>query len=314
MAEYMTTREVAKYLRLNEKKVYDLVARKQLPAARISGKWLFPRHLVDRWVEDNTVYPSDGLMAAVLEDMVVMQGSDDWLLSHASEHYQAERTVPVLSTRVGSLAGLDAVGAGHAHLAGCHVATDQVERAMHGQGCCLVTLFERSQGLIFDHDRNPDIARPESLAGMPVTFAARQPGSGTHQLAQRLLDEAGVELGAFAQVGPFSAHLELALAIRRGEADVGVGTALAAALCGLDFLELHREPFKVAVPLRFVSHPRLAAFLEFVLEDLREAASAGVTGYGFGELGRMEMVGQPCNERDGRAHTSRTTGGNDIDR
>ena len=37
MAEYLTTREVAKYLRLNEKKVYALVADGQLPAARISG-------------------------------------------------------------------------------------------------------------------------------------------------------------------------------------------------------------------------------------------------------------------------------------
>ena len=100
-------------------------------------------------------------------------------------------------------------------------------------------------------------------------------------------------MDGLAMVGPFSAHLELALAIRRGEADVGMGTALAASLCGLDFLEQHSEPFKVAVPLRFVSHPRLAAFLEFVLEDLRAAAGAGVTGYGFEELGRMEMVECP---------------------
>ena len=177
MAEYLTTREVAKYLRLNEKKVYDLVARKQLPAARISGKWLFPRHLVDRWVEDKTVYPAEGLMGTVLEDMVVMQGSDDWLLSRASEHFQTERTVPVLSSRVGSLGGLEAVGSGRAHLAGCHVATDEVGRAMHGQGCCLVTLFERTQGLIFDHDRNPGIDRLESLAEKSLRFAARQPGS-----------------------------------------------------------------------------------------------------------------------------------------
>jgi excisionase family DNA binding protein len=57
MAQYLTTREVAAYLRLNEKKVYELVAQGQLPAARISGKWLFPKHLVDQWVERNTLYP-----------------------------------------------------------------------------------------------------------------------------------------------------------------------------------------------------------------------------------------------------------------
>ncbi|MFC1525677.1 substrate-binding domain-containing protein [Candidatus Latescibacterota bacterium] len=290
MAEYLTTREVAKYLRLNEKKVYDLVAKKQLPAARISGKWLFPLHLVDQWVADNTVYPTGGLMGAMLEDMVVIQGSDDWLLSRASEHFQDQRTVPVLSTRVGSLAGLEAVGTGLAHLAGCHVGNDQVEQAMHGQGCCLVTLFERSQGLILDRNRHPGLAGLEYLEGADLTFAARQPQSGTHQLTQRLLQGAGVDMEGLSQVGPFSSHLELALAIQRGEADVGMGTGLAAEMCGLDFVELHTEAFKVAVPLSFVSHPRLAAFLEFVLEDLKEAAGGGVTGYTFGELGHMEMV------------------------
>jgi len=87
MAEYLTTKEIARYLRINEKKVYDLVARGELPAARISGKWLFPKHLVDQWVERNTVYPAHGLMGAVLDELVVVQGSDDWLFSQASERF-----------------------------------------------------------------------------------------------------------------------------------------------------------------------------------------------------------------------------------
>lgn len=48
MAESLTTREVARYVRLNEKKVYALVSEGQLPAARLSGKWLFPKHLIDQ--------------------------------------------------------------------------------------------------------------------------------------------------------------------------------------------------------------------------------------------------------------------------
>lgn len=302
MPEYMTTKEVAKYLRLNEKKVYDLVARKQLPAARISGKWLFPQNLIDQWVAENTVYPSTGLMGAVLEDMVIIQGSDDWLLARAAERYQERHTVPVVSTRVGSLAGLEAIGSGHAHLAGCHVGNEEVVRALHGQGCCLVTLFERSQGLIYDGERHADVGGLADAGGLAdladsgLRFAARQVASGTHQLTCRLLGDAGVDADALPAIGPFSSHLELALAILRGEADVGMGTALAAELCGLDFHQLHSESYKVAVPLGFVAHPRLAGFLEFVLEDLQAGAGTGVTGYGFGHLGRMEML-----ERGGAA-------------
>lgn len=233
------------------------------------------------------MYPTGGLMGAVLEDMVVIQGSDDWLLSRAAERFQDTRNVPVVSARVGSLAGLEAVGCGHAHLAGCHVAQDQVGRSLHGQRCSLVTLFERIQGLIFDRDRHPEIASLACLEQPGLSFAERQSQSGTHQLTQRLI--AGIADRTH-RVGPFSSHLELALSVRSGQADLGMGTRLAAEMCGLDFLELHTEPFKVAVPLEFVSHPRLAAFLEFLLEDLKQAADAAIPGYGFGELGRMEMV------------------------
>src|SRR3546814_2894586 len=48
--ELMTTREVADYLRLKERKVYDLVAGGEIPVSRATGKLLFPRDLVQAWV------------------------------------------------------------------------------------------------------------------------------------------------------------------------------------------------------------------------------------------------------------------------
>ena len=47
----MTTKEVARYLKVNEKKVYTLITENGLPATKITGKWTFPRHLVDQWLE-----------------------------------------------------------------------------------------------------------------------------------------------------------------------------------------------------------------------------------------------------------------------
>ena len=299
MIEYLTTKEVAAYLRLNEKKVYDLVARRQLPAARVSGKWLFPKHLVDQWVEENTIHPASGLMGSVLDELVVVQGSDDWLFDRAAERFQTDRATPVASARVGSLAGLSAVGAGLAHLAGCHVDNREVEKlAGGGQGCYLVNLFERSQGLIFDRTRHPEIKGLESVGEGALTFADRQPLSGTFSLARRLFEEAGISLMDLARVGPFSSHLELALAIRRGQADIGMGNRLAAQMCGLDFIELCTEAYKLAVPVAFASHPRMAAFLEFILEELKASSDEGVSGYEFRHLGRMEAVGCGVRSED----------------
>lgn len=40
---YLTARQAAAYLQINEKKLYELANGRELPAARVGGKWLFPR-------------------------------------------------------------------------------------------------------------------------------------------------------------------------------------------------------------------------------------------------------------------------------
>ena len=44
------TKELAEYLSINEKQVYRLIKERRIPATRITGKWLFPRQLIDEWV------------------------------------------------------------------------------------------------------------------------------------------------------------------------------------------------------------------------------------------------------------------------
>ncbi|MCB1874115.1 MAG: helix-turn-helix domain-containing protein, partial [Gammaproteobacteria bacterium] len=47
---FMSVHQVAEYLHLNEKKIYALVSEGGIPATKVTGKWMFPRELVDRWV------------------------------------------------------------------------------------------------------------------------------------------------------------------------------------------------------------------------------------------------------------------------
>mgnify|MGYP000922638098 CR=1 FL=1 len=46
----LNARQAATYLQLNEKKLYELANSRELPAARVGGKWLFPRALLDEWL------------------------------------------------------------------------------------------------------------------------------------------------------------------------------------------------------------------------------------------------------------------------
>ena len=52
MGDMMTTRDVAAYLRIKERKVYDLVKAGAIPCTRVTGKWLFPKRLIDHFGSD----------------------------------------------------------------------------------------------------------------------------------------------------------------------------------------------------------------------------------------------------------------------
>ncbi|MRR39182.1 DNA-binding protein, partial [bacterium] len=49
--EMMNTKEAAAYLGINEKQVYALIKAGRMPGTRLTGKWVFPKKLVDEWIE-----------------------------------------------------------------------------------------------------------------------------------------------------------------------------------------------------------------------------------------------------------------------
>lgn len=57
----MTTGETADYLRVKERTIYEMVARHTIPFTRATGKLLFPRRLIDAWLEAQTELPAAGI-------------------------------------------------------------------------------------------------------------------------------------------------------------------------------------------------------------------------------------------------------------
>ncbi len=50
MADLLTIDEAAAYLRLSERKLYELVSTGGIPSTKVTGKWLFPKLALDRWL------------------------------------------------------------------------------------------------------------------------------------------------------------------------------------------------------------------------------------------------------------------------
>ncbi|MBW1766872.1 MAG: helix-turn-helix domain-containing protein [Deltaproteobacteria bacterium] len=50
MAEIMTTKEVARYLRLHEITICKHAADGKIPAIRIGSVWRFDKDIIDKWI------------------------------------------------------------------------------------------------------------------------------------------------------------------------------------------------------------------------------------------------------------------------
>jgi len=48
---FMTTKEVARYLRVDQYTIYRMVTQKRIPAFKIGNQWRFKRSILDRWLK-----------------------------------------------------------------------------------------------------------------------------------------------------------------------------------------------------------------------------------------------------------------------
>ncbi|NIO09662.1 MAG: helix-turn-helix domain-containing protein [Deltaproteobacteria bacterium] len=56
--DFMTTEEVARYLRVDKYTIYRLVSQKKLPAFKVGNQWRFKRSILERWIKTRMNVPS----------------------------------------------------------------------------------------------------------------------------------------------------------------------------------------------------------------------------------------------------------------
>jgi putative molybdopterin biosynthesis protein len=291
-AELMNTKEVADYLRLKERKVYDLVAKRQIPCTRASGKWLFPKTLIDDWLLEQVDVKGASASPAELPDIIA--GSHDPLLDWAVRESGSDLAILF----DGSLSGLERLTRHGALACGLHVVDPEtgaynVPLVQAGLGRAPVVVLEwawREQGLIVPPG-NP--ARIENVADLRrIRFAARQREAGSYVLLAHLMQQRGLAGDPVAnEIARVRSETEVALAVREGRADAGLGISAVAAQFGLDFVPLHRERYDLAVWRRAYFEPPFQKLMTFTrtaafAERARQSAGYDVTG-----LGRVHFNG-----------------------
>ncbi|OAF15525.1 DNA-binding protein [Bradyrhizobium centrolobii] len=295
--DFLTTSEAADYLRLGERKLYELVTTGAIPCSKVTGKWLFPRHELDLWVLSGLARPA-GMLAA--EPPLIVGGSQDDLLEWASR----ESGSGLASLNEGTARGLERLQrdeviaaavhfhsldasdnlAGDANVAALRAATD-----LHD--AVLVGLVRREQGIVLPAGNPKRLQSLSDVLALGARMAVRQQGAGAQMLLDVLLKRAGASLKDLRRLEtPCLTGPDLAAAIRAGHADCGVATRSAARGAGLDFVPLVWENFDLAMRQRSYFRPAMQALVRFLGEQRLRQRAEELTGYDPSPAGQIRFA------------------------
>lgn len=55
LPELLTVQQMASYLGMGENKAYEMVNAGEIPALKIRGRWRIPKHLLVKWVNEESI-------------------------------------------------------------------------------------------------------------------------------------------------------------------------------------------------------------------------------------------------------------------
>ena len=292
-SRFYSTREIAALLRMTERTVYELVRERQIPTVRVAGKWLFPRDLVERWLEENTEAKS--LSARADRTPPVLAGSHDPLLDWAVR----ESGCGLALLCDGSEDGLRRVSAREATVAALHLLDDDggynreaFDALPHRGAMVLVEWARRRQGLIVAPGNPLALDGLARAAAAGARTVARQAGSGSRRLLERLAIRDGVSPQALLDGADTArSESEVAEAIVAGRADCGLAIEAAARQHRLDFVPLHEERVDLLTRRFDWFEPPMQTLLAFCRSEAFRARAATLPGYDVAALGRVVRNG-----------------------
>jgi excisionase family DNA binding protein len=294
MPELLTTEEAADYLRLSERKLYELVAFRAIPCSKVTGRWLFPKAALDRWVTAGMAVPP-GLQAAPPPNIV--GGSHDPLL----EWTLRESGCGLASLPEGSEAGLRRLARREVTAAAIHLhridGQDEianiaaVEAAPGLHDATVIAFARREQGLLVKPGNPLGLTSVADAAQRGAAMAMRPEGAGAQLLLLALLARCGLELGALKKKSPpCQTGPDIAQAVRSERADCGIATRAVARAANLDFVSLTWEAFDLVLRQRDYFLPAAQKLFAFMRDRAFAERALELGGYDISEAGQVRFV------------------------
>ena len=290
--QLLTTAEAAEYLRLKERKLYELVADRQIPCTKATGKWLFSRADLDRWLLAGMLRPQ----GALPEPPPIVGGSHDPLLQWALGQSRAGLAYLPEGSEAGFqrfLKGEVIAAAVHFHDLQRPEADANLERLANEPALLdsvLIGFAVREQGLIVAAGNPLQVKSLREAHDRKLRAALRPRGAGAQLLLLALLHKEGIEIDGLRATQIAPTGTDIAQAIRADHADFGVATRAVATASGLDFVSLCAEPFDLVMRQRDYFRPPLQALLALFREPRFAERARDLGGLDIAGAGRVRWA------------------------
>jgi len=297
MNPLLSTKEVAQLLNVNEKMVYTLVSQKGLPASKVTGKWLFPRHLVEQWVEAQTInYPDTSSLQPLQQGILILAGSNDPLLDRLISLFNSQIQTPLaVFGNLGSMGGLRALRQNLCHIASSHLLQEDEQEYNFDYAFqeldlipAVVNFCRREQGILVAQGNPKKISRVADLAQPGLRIVNRPLGTGTRLLLDREFKKAGIE---GEKIDGYSdevhRHLDVGLEIVAGRADAGPGIGAVAGLLNIGFIPIRWERFDLMILKDRFFDEGIQQFLSLLHETSFRQIAEALNGYDISMSGKM---------------------------
>lgn len=288
---FLSVKQVAEYLHLNEKKIYALINEGTIPATKITGKWMFPRELIDRWMYDSA-------HGGLLTDRLVIGGSDDPLLYRVIMQFVQDTGSHALInySPTGTRLGLELLHNNRLDSCCIHWGPNSESRTRHpalisqysqSTNWVLIRAFRREQGLLIHNKLMTFAQRPADLFDNQFRWALRQSGAGAQRFLAEILAQHGLTTANLKSEVTALSEREAAAAIVMDQADVAPGARALATEFGLEFISMGWESFDFVLPRSIWFRHLFQGLINKLKSPQTQYLAEQLDGYDLSDCGEM---------------------------
>jgi putative molybdopterin biosynthesis protein len=235
-----------------------------------------------------------------IEDMIVSIGSHDLVMDLlANELQSCDGGLSLSSVHIGSMGGVTALRQGECHLAPIHLLDETtgdynrniVKKYFPGKKMALIKFVKRSQGLMLAYGNPKRVESIDDIVREGISIVNRQKGAGTRILLDYYLKRHGIDpVRIQGYHREMTTHMAVAVAVKSGSADCGMGVASAAAMMNLSFLHLDWEDYDLLCTQETLKTDAIQGLLKIIQDPDFQKKIVEMGGYDVSSAGTIELI------------------------